>query len=225
MNYTKKVIFCGAMLLLLQCGASAQTVSDTTAMVTDTANAAPKTGFRRAVEAVFGKHEPIIRRGIQHTAFLQNLSGVLGAGYDMRWRTPIRWVDFAINGGVGYRANQIFPSIYVQNYKLYSGNAGAFALFGKRALSFELGAQASVFHYEYDQLVVRSYVTNEDTYARQSRSDYLVEIPAGVRFQPVTGGLYVATRMGYGWFLNNYPRANVSILIGLGYTFPTRSRS
>jgi hypothetical protein len=90
----------------------------------------------------FGGRNPHIKRdttpipqGIQHSAYAQFATFGWGLAYDARFRTKIKWLDWAATATVGF-----FPKINYGRSGLGT-SLGASALFGKRAFSFELGVE------------------------------------------------------------------------------------
>ena len=211
-NFLLKTMSCALLLASINSALLAQTDS------TAESKTESKTTIRRAVERVFGEHPKEIPQGRQHTLMLQAVTYYLGVGYDMRFRTDNRHFDLATQVGISFYDNNYVTK--TNKSRLFTcANIGISGLWGKRAFSFEMGLQAKMYRIDREELVFLDYKTEEETWVHRSSTNFQIGVPIGMRFQPVTGGLFFTETIAPSFRLYG---VSADIRIGLGYTFPTK---
>jgi hypothetical protein len=175
----------------------------------------------------FGGRNPNIKRdttpipkGIQHSAYVQTGIAAVGLAYDARFRTRIKWLDWATTASVGG-----FPKTNTSS-SVIGGGLSVSALFGKRAFSVELGVRGVLAHHEEQELSYVNYKTGEISFREVSYDQNRVEAIGGLRYQRPKGGISGFVNMGVGTIYNSrYPyfnSGNLSLAIGLGYSLKTK---
>jgi hypothetical protein len=161
-----------------------------------------------------------IPRGIQHSASVQFANFGLGLAYDARFRTKIKWLDWAATATAGYLPKSFFGRTGLGT------SLGASALFGKRAFSFELGVQGVLSHYEGQELSYLDYKTGEYLLRDIVYDQNSVEFLLGLRYQRPKGGISGFVNMGAGpAYDSRYPKFQSWIgafRVGVGYSLNTK---
>jgi hypothetical protein len=168
-----------------------------------------------------------IPKGVQHSAYVQAGSLGWGLAYDARFRTKIKWLDWATNASVGFMKSEqrTFDKFIAPAYTQFGTSLGVSALFGKRAFSFELGVQPVFSHTETARNTYVDYKTGELGWTDVVYESITIEGLIGIRYQNPKGGISGFANFGLGPAFDTFSSnvgSNASIRLGLGYSLKTR---
>jgi hypothetical protein len=175
----------------------------------------------------FGGKNPNIKRdttpipqGIQHSAYVQTGIAAVGLAYDARFRTKIKWLDWAATATVGG-----FPKS-PNSSSVLGGGLSASALFGKRAFSFEVGVRGIFTYHEGEQLSYLDYKTGDYIISEVVHTQSSIGLLLGLRYQRPKGGISGFANISAGPSRDTratyYSNTLTSICLGLGYSLKTK---
>jgi hypothetical protein len=174
-------------------------------------------------------------QGIQHSfGFEASPNLPVSLHYDARFRTKSTWLDWAAHGSFGMNLPRQLD--YIRNDYNGATNLGVSALLGKRDLSFEIGIETYANYSSADWLIATTTSTTP-TWNNYRNSNIGVAAFAGVRYQPVKGGMSCFINAGFAKDLyddsyrNNFPPSaylkvfdHFQLRTGVMYSFPTKPR-
>ena len=155
------------------------------------------------------------RLGLQHTiapilvgSFYSGPGITYGVQYDLRFRTPNKWLDYAVGIESSYKRSSergIWNSTGTQktdyNYAHLRNTLYGAVLLGKKDWSFETGVQATVYSdLYYSKNYIMPINPSRDTiinYFERNTHYLALGVPLGVRYQPAKSSFYASLLMDF----------------------------